>query len=83
MDHLELLDGGLFAESSLLDDIPAQKPRSADLADLPMSAAGGMPVPMWRSIRRSSAPNGKRYGSRLGYRSHRSRRTPSGIWGGC
>lgn len=46
MDHLELLDGGLFAESSLLDDIPAQKPRSADLADLPMSAAGGMPVPI-------------------------------------
>lgn len=42
MDHLELLDGGLFAESSLLDDIPAQKPRSADLADLPMSAAGGI-----------------------------------------
>ena len=46
MDHLELLDGGLFAESNLLDDIPAQKPRSADLADLPMSAAGGMPVPI-------------------------------------
>ena len=46
MDHLELLDGGLFAESSLLDDIPAQKLRSADLADLPMSAAGGMPVPI-------------------------------------
>ena len=34
MDHLELLDGGLFAESSLLDDIPAQKPRSADLAEI-------------------------------------------------
>ena len=46
MDNLELLDGGLFAEGSLLDDIPAQKPLSADLAGLPLSAAGGMPVPI-------------------------------------